>query len=176
MLKSVVLDIVKTHYKNGHYLLYIPEKYTINVDFEQKYEKYAGGFVYESNQKIQLFDKDIPIKIHKPFGQIHRYEYEYYFGFGPHCENYSKNTLVIQCLRNPILNNVELEKVLDNVSCDNVSCDNDIQIIQLLLLLFLGGFVNDLSCIDKIQDKFPQLNISHDRIFEYLIEQLNNQI
>jgi hypothetical protein len=167
MLKSVVLDIVKTHYKNGHYLLYIPQKYTVKGDFEQTYEKYAGGFVYESNQKINLFETDIPIKIHKPFGKTHRYEYEYYFAFGPHCENYNNDKLVIQCLRNPILNNVELEKVLDNLSIDN-----NIQIIQLLLLLFVGGFVNDLSCIDKIQHSFPELNISQDHMFEYLMEHL----
>ena len=154
MLKNLVLKTIKDHYANGHYLLYIPENILIKGDFAQKYESYAGGYVTETNQKICLFDIDIPIKIHQPFGQTHRYEYEYYFNFGQHCENYNKNKTVIQCLRN----------LANNYNTENI--------IQLLLLLFLGGFVNSMSCIDEISKGLVDINISGNNVFEYLAEHI----
>ena len=171
MLKEVVLKSIKNHYLNGHYLLYIPEKYKINGDYNQKYERYAGGQVLEYNETIDLFNKDIPIKIHKPFGQTHRYEYEYYFNFGPHCDKYDNNKTVIQCLRNPILTNSELETIIDDM-LNEYTHEN---INKLLLLLILGGFVNSLDCIEEISSVFPEINITRENIFEYLIQHLNKK-
>ena len=168
MLKNLVLKTIKDHYANGHYLLYIPENILIKGDFAQQYESYAGGYVTESNQKICLFDIDIPVKIHQPFGQTHRYEYEYYFNFGPHCENYNNKKTLIQCLRNPIISNDKLEIILDNLA-NNYNTEN---ITQLILLLFLGGFVNSMSCIDEITDGLVDINISGNNVFEYLSEHL----
>jgi hypothetical protein len=171
MLKQVVLNSIKTHYLNGHYLLYIPEKFVINGDYTVKYERYAGGQVLEYNQTIELFNKDIPIKIHKPYGKTHRYEYEYYFNFGPHCDKYDNNKTVIQCLRNPILTNTELETVLDNISNEYTQED----ISKLLLLLLLGGFVNSLDCIEEISSVLPEININRENLFEYLVENLTKK-
>jgi len=172
MLKELVLKSIKTHYQNGHYLLYIPEKYVLQGDYIVKYERYAGGNVLESNQEIRLFDKDIPIKIHKPCGQTHRYEYEYYFNFGAHCDNYDNNKTVIQCLRNPILTNTEMETILDNMSNKYTRED----IIQLILLLLLGGFVNSLDCIDELSNYLPEIELNREHIFQFLIEKLNKKI
>ena len=168
MLKDLVLQSIKTHYQNGHYLLYIPEKNVINGDFIQKYERYAGGYVYECNETIRLFELDIPVKIHKPFGETHRYEYEYYFNFGPHCEKYDNNKTVIQCLRNPILNNVELEKILDSLTNDY----NTDKIIKLLLLLILGGFINSIEIIDDLSNSLSDNNINRDNVFHSFVEHL----
>jgi hypothetical protein len=171
MLKDLVLHSIKTHYQNGHYLLYIPEKNVINGDYIQKYERYAGGYVYELNQTIRLFDLDIPVKVHKPFGQTHRYEYEYYFNFGPHCEKYDNNKTVIQCLRNPILNNDKLEEILDTLTNEH----NTDKIIELLLLLILGGFVNNMDCIDELSNSLSNTNINRDNLFKYLLEHIENK-
>ena len=168
MLKNLVLKTVKDHYANGHYLLYIPENILIKGDFIQHYEEYAGGYVSESNQTIRLFDIDIPVKIHQPFGQTHRYEYEYYFNFGPHCENYNKNKTVIQCPRDPIISNDKLEIILDNLT----NLHNTENITQLLLLLLLGGFVNNMNCIDEIPNGLFDIKISRDNLFEYFAKHL----
>jgi len=172
MFKELVLNSIKKHYQNGHYLLFIPEKYVFNGDFKVKYESYAGGKVLECNELIQLFNKHIPMKIHKPYGETHRYEYEYYFNFGPHCDNYNNNKTVIQCVRNPLLTNTELETILDDISSEYTT-DN---IYQLLLLLLLGGFVNSLDCIDEISNYIPDMKINRDDLFEYLYEKLNKKI
>ena len=168
MLKNLVQKTIIDHYADGHYLLYIPENILIKGDFIKHYESYAGGYVTETNQTICLFDIDIPVKIHQPFGQTHRYEYEYYFNFGQHCENYNKNKTVIQCLRNPIISNEKLEIILDNLT-NNYNTEN---IIQLLLLLLLGGFVNSISCIDEISKGLVDIDISGNNVFEYLAEHL----
>jgi len=112
------------------------------------------------------------MKIHKPYGETHRYEYEYYFNFGPHCDNYNNNKTVIQCVRNPLLTNTELETILDDISSEYTT-DN---IYQLLLLLLLGGFVNSLDCIDEISNYIPDMKINRDDLFEYLYEKLNKKI
>jgi hypothetical protein len=168
MLKNLVLKTIKDHYENGHYLLYIPEHISIKGDFIKNYERYAGGYVTESNQRIRIFEIDIPVKIHQPFGKTHRYEYEYYFNFGAHCENYNKNKTVIQCPRNPVISQDKLEIILDSLS----NIHNTENIIQLLLLLFLGGFVNSMCCIDEILNSISDINISRNDIFEYLVAHL----
>lgn len=168
MLKDLVLQSVRNHYQNGHYLLYIPENIVINGNFIQKYVSFAGGYVYECNQKIHLLGLDIPVKIHKPFGETHRYEYEYYFNFGPHCENYDNNKTVIQCLRNPILNNDELEKILDTLTNEH----NTDKIIELILLLILGGFINSMECIDELSNSLSDININRENLFKHFIKHL----
>jgi len=168
MLKKLVLDIIKQHYTDGHYLLYIPENILIKGDYIQHYERYAGGNVMECNQKICIFDIDIHLKIHQPFGETHRYEYEYYFNFGQHCKNYNKNKTVIQCARHPIIGNDKLEKILDNLT----NLYNTENITQLLLLLLLGGFVNSMDCIEQITNSLLDITISRNSLFEYLAENL----
>jgi hypothetical protein len=168
MLKKLVLDNIKQHYTDGHYLLYIPENILIKGDFIEHYERYAGGDVLECNQTIHLFDIDIPVKIHQPFGQTHRYEYEYYFNFGQHCENYNKNRTVIQCPRDPIIINDKLEIILDNLT----NLHNTENITQLLLLLLLGGFVNSMDCIEQITNSLLDIKISRDNLFEYFAKHL----
>lgn len=163
------------YYTHGNYLLDIPDKYTFGKGSEYEvYKKNAGGIILESRLKINILNKDIDVIIHKPASPIHRYEFEYYFGFGGHCSGYDENKSIICCPSTPICPIKELESLLQNTT----HTINKELFCQVCLLMLLGGYINSMVAIDEIstfwKEEFQITELTRDDIFEYLISQLIN--
>ena len=178
MSHSIYTKLTQLHdkyYTPGNYLLDIPDRYTFGKGSEYEvYQKNAGGNILESRLKTTILNKDINFIVHKPASPIHRYEFEYYFGFGGHCAGYNENKSIICCPSKPICPIKELEPLLQNTT---LTINKEL-FCQVCLLMLLGGYVNSMAAVDEIADfwieEFEITELTRNDIFEYLNSHLIN--
>ena len=66
-----------------------------NLKWKEKYNKYAESEVVTAEITITIFGLPFKVYLHRPIKQIHRWEYEYFFGFGGHNSGFSYDRIIM---------------------------------------------------------------------------------
>jgi hypothetical protein len=157
------ISLHQRHYKAGNYLLDVPANISLGKKFERKYSDLAQAVILEKNQNISIFGEDISVIIHKPLKPIHRYEFEYYFGFNDHCSGYDSEKTIILCPKTFLFSHEKVKCLLQNIK---EPMDRD-SFCQLCLLMFLGGYTNELNVFEKLAESC-EIEFTLDDMFRYL--------
>ena len=166
--------IYKKHYMNGNYLVDVPSTYNLGKEYSQKYVSYMGEYVLESIVNVQLFQIDVPIYLHRPYDEIHRYEYENHFNFGAHCKNFDPQKTVIFCPKLPIISFEELKTKFENYS-DEIS---EKTVYDICMLIILGGYSNSMAGINEMleicENELNHKGITEEQILEAIFNTIAN--
>ena len=166
--------IYKKHYMNGHYLVDVPSTYNLGKEYTQHYVSYMEEYVLESNVNLQLLQIDVQVSLHRPYKEIHRYEYENHFQFGAHCKNFDPKKTVIFCPKQPIISFDELKTKFENYS-DDIS---EKTIYDICMLMILGGYINSMVGINEMlkicENEFNRKWITKEQIFEIMFNTIDN--
>jgi hypothetical protein len=165
--------IYKKYYMNGHYLVDVPSTYNLGKEYTQKYVSYMEEYVLESTVNLQLFQIDVPVVLHRPHKEIHRYEYENHFNFGAHCKNFDKKKTVIFCPKQPIISFDELKTKFENYS-DDIS---EKTIYDICMLMILGGYINSMVGINEMlefcENELNHKGITKEKMLEVMFNKIN---
>jgi hypothetical protein len=167
-------DIYKKYYMNGNYLVDVPSTYNLGKEYTQKYVSYMDEYVLERIVTIQLFQIDVAVALHRPYGEVHRYEYENHFNFGAHCKNFNPQKTVIFCPKLPIISLDELKTKFENYS-DDIS---EKTIYDICILMILGGYSNSMVGINEIleicENELNHKGITKEKMLEVMFNTIAN--
>ena len=140
-----------------------------NLKWKEKYNKYAESEVVTAEITITIFGLPFKVYLHRPIKQIHRWEYEYFFGFGGHNSGFSYDR-IIMTFGETFDKTLDFEYVLMTgtlVSIDgdgdgpsegsdnNKCCTIDEKYIKnALKLLVIGGYVKQWTAFNQFKKWF----------------------
>jgi hypothetical protein len=132
-----------------------------NLKWREKYNKYAEAVVLTAKIRIQIFGKQFKVYLHRPIKQIHRWEYEYFFGFGGHNAGFSSDR-IIMTFAETFDKEVDFEYLLMtgtlvNADGDTCACNVDEKYIKnVLKLLVVGGYVKQWNAVNHFKKWFKE--------------------
>lgn len=127
-----------------------------NLKWNEKYNKYAEAVLLTAKIRINIFGKSFKVYLHRPIKQIHRWEYEYFFGFGGHNAGFSRDR-IIMTFAETFDKEVDFEYLLmmgtlANADGDTCACNVDEKYIKnVLKLLVVGGYVKQWNAINHFK-------------------------
>lgn len=142
------------------------EKYP-NLVWSEEYNEYAEAHVFRAKVNINSFGKQFAIYLHRPIKQVHRWEYEYFFGFGGHNEGFSFDR-IIATFEETFDEDIDIEYLLMTGtlvggSDDGECCTIDEKYIKnVLKLLVLGGYVKKWEAFNEFKDWFKERGFNVD--------------
>jgi hypothetical protein len=142
-----------------------------NLVWEETYNSYAEAYVLTSKINIIIFGQPFAVYLHRPIKEVHRYEYEYFFGFGGHCEGFSFDR-IIMTFEDSFDDNIDIEYLLmtgtlvsgegeggDNGEC----CTIDEKYIKnVLKMMVLGGYVKYWAAFNEFKEWFKERGFNID--------------
>lgn len=146
------------------------------IEWKETYNNYAESVVLSATINIYIFGKPFPVYLHRPIKQIHRWEYEYFFGFGGHNAGFSYDR-IIMTFQERKDENIDIEYLLmtgmlDNAICGDSDGDDDSDgdgqadmskkcctidekyIKDVLKLLVVGGYVKQWYAYNNFKTWF----------------------
>ena len=150
-----------------------------NLKWREKYNKYAEAVVLTAKICINIFGKIFKIYLHRPIKQIHRWEYEYFFGFGGHNAGFSHDRIILT-FSETFDKDIDVEYLLmtgtlhqggDEADEDSeaICCVIDEKYVKnALKLLVIGGYVKQWSAFNYFKKWFK------DRGFNVEVEENNS--
>jgi hypothetical protein len=142
------------------------EKYP-NLVWREEYNEYAEAHVFRAKVNINSFGKQFVVCLHRPIKQVHRWEYEYFFGFGGHNEGFSFDR-IIATFEETFDEDIDIEYLLMTGtlvggSDDGECCAIDEKYIKnVLKLLVLGGYVKKWAAFNEFKDWFKERGFNVD--------------
>lgn len=148
-----------------------------DLKWKEKYNSYAEAIVFTAKINVNIFGKNFEVYLHRPIKQIHRYEYEYFFGFGGHNAGFSYDR-IIMTFRETFDNNIDVDYLLITGTLAGTSyseCDNDAgadgegvvdeslnkcctidekYIKNTLKLMVVGGYVKEWNAVNNFKNWF----------------------
>lgn len=144
------------------------EKYP-NLVWREEYNEYAEAHVFRAKVNINSFGKQFVVCLHRPIKQVHRWEYEYFFGFGGHNEGFSFDRIIAtfeETFDEDIDIDIEyllMTGTLVGGSDDGECCAIDEKYIKnVLKLLVLGGYVKKWAAFNEFKDWFKERGFNVD--------------
>lgn len=142
-----------------------------NLLWEETYNAYAEAYVLTAKINVIIFGQPFAVYLHRPIKEIHRYEYEYFFGFGGHCEGFSFDR-IIMTFEDSFDDNIDIEYLLmtgtlvsgegeggDNGEC----CTIDEKYIKnTLKMMVLGGYVKYWAAFNEFKEWFKERGFNVD--------------
>ena len=131
-----------------------------NLEWKTKYNSYAESNVLTTKVNIIIFGKLFVAYLHRPIKQVHRWEYENFFGFGGHNEGFSLDR-IIMTFEETFDKDIDIEYLLmtgtlasgDGVEC----CAIDKKYIKnALKLLVVGGYVKRWAAFNEFKEWFKE--------------------
>jgi hypothetical protein len=134
----------------------------------EKYNRYAEAVVFTAIINVTIFEKNFEVYLHRPIKQIHRWEYEYFFGFGGHNAGFSRDR-IIMTFQETFDKDIDVEYLLMtgtlvDASCNECDDDDDSQnrcctidekyIKNALKLLVIGGYVKQWNAFNNFKKWF----------------------
>jgi hypothetical protein len=134
-----------------------------NLVWDETYNKYAEALVLTAKVNIIIFGKPFAVYLHRPIKQIHRWEYEYFFGFGGHNKGFSHNRIVTT-FQNSYDKTVDIEYLLMTGTLADADGDGDAcacvidekYIKNVLKLLVVGGYVKGWNAFTDFEKWFKE--------------------
>ena len=141
-------------------------KKNTNLKWREKYNKYAEATILTCKINVIIFGKPFVVYLHRPKKQIHRYEYEYFFGFGCHNKSFSYDRIIATFKEN-IDENIDIDYLLTTGTLmdaeGNESCVIDEKYIKnALKLLVIGGYVKRWNAFNEFKDWFKERGFNVD--------------
>ena len=131
-----------------------------NLQWKEKYNKHAEAIILTAKIHIIIFGQQFTLQLHRPIKQIHRWEYEYFFGFGGHNAGFSLDR-IIMTFPETFDKNIDFEYLLmtgtlpDSDHENGVCCTIDEKYIKnALKLLVIGGYVKQWNAFNHFKKWF----------------------
>ena len=139
-----------------------------DLKWREKYNKHAEATVLTAKININIFGKLFKIYLHRPIKQIHRWEYEYFFGFGGHNAGFSLDR-IIMTFEETFDKSIDFEYLLmtgtlasaDGCNTDDTNinkyCTIDENYVKnVLKLLVVGGYVKQWNAFNHFTKWFKE--------------------
>lgn len=131
-----------------------------NLVWEETYNSYAETDVLTAKINVIIFGRPFVAYLYRPIKQVHRWEYENFFGFGGHNEGFSLDR-IIMTFEETFDKDIDIEYLLmtgtlasgDGVEC----CAIDKKYIKnALKLLVVGGYVKRWAAFNEFKEWFKE--------------------
>jgi hypothetical protein len=128
-----------------------------NLLWEKKYNSYAETDVLTAKINVIIFGKPFVVYLHRPIKQVHRWEYENFFGFGGHNEDFSYDR-IIATFQERFDENIDIEYLLmtGTLACGSGSVIDKKYIKNTLKLLVVGGYVKRWAAFNEFKEWFKE--------------------
>jgi hypothetical protein len=144
------------------------EKYP-NLLWEETYNSYAETDVLTGKINVIIFGRPFIVYLHRPIKQVHRWEYENFFGFGGHNEGFSYDR-IIATFQERFDDNIDIEYLLmtgtlagssgedrvDDDECRECCVIDEKYIKNALKLLVVGGYVKRWAAFNEFKEWFKE--------------------
>jgi hypothetical protein len=136
-----------------------------NLKWHEKYNKHAEAEILTATIRINIFGKPFAVNLHRPIKQVHRWEYEYFFGFGGHNAGFSRDR-IIMTFAETFDKELDFEYLLmvgtladadgdgDGDAC--VCIIDEKYIKNVLKLLVIGGYVKQWNAFNNFKKWFKE--------------------
>lgn len=131
-----------------------------NLEWREKFNKYADAYILTAKLNINIFGKPFVIYLHRPKKQIHRYEFEYFFGFGNNNNGFSYDRIIVTFQEN-FNENIDIEfllmmgTIIDDEAQERCVIDEK-YIKNAVKLLVIGGYVKRWNAFNEFKDWFKE--------------------
>jgi hypothetical protein len=139
-----------------------------NLLWEETYNVYAEAYVLTTKINVIIFGKQFSVYLHRPIKQVHRFEYEEFFGFGGHCKGFSFDR-IIMTFEESFDEDIDIEYLLmtgmlaGSDGNEGECCAIDEKYIKnSLKLLVLGGYVKYWAAFNEFKDWFKERGFNVD--------------
>jgi hypothetical protein len=137
--------------------------------WKETYNPYAEAEVLTAKINITIFEQPFAVYLHRPIKQIHRYEYEYFFGFGGHCEGFSFDR-TIMTFEDRFDEDIDIEYLLmmgslvssDAGECGECCVVDERYIKNTLKMMVLGGYVKYWAAFNEFKEWFKERGFNVD--------------
>ena len=134
-----------------------------NLVWEETYNSYAEAYVLTAKINVIIFGQPFEVYLHRPIKEVHRFEYEEFFGFGGHCKGFSFDR-IIMTFEESFDEDIDIEYLLMTgtlVSSDadegSECCTIDEKYIKnVLKMMVLGGYVKYWAAFDEFKEWFKE--------------------
>ena len=136
-----------------------------NLEWKTKYNSYAESNVLTTKVNIIIFGKPFVAYLHRPIKQVHRWEYENFFGFGGHNEGFSLDRIILT-FEETFDNSIDIEYLLMTGTLIGSDIEGDGQgeccaidekyIKNTLKLMVVGGYVKYWAAFNKFKEWFKE--------------------
>ena len=147
------------------------------LTWHEKYNKHAEAEVLTATIRINIFGKPFNVYLHRPINQIHRWEYEYFFGFGGHNAGFSRDR-IIMTFAETFDKEVDFEYLLmagtlgdgggggggdGDADGETSACNIDEKYIKnVLKLLVVGGYVKQWNALNHFKKWFKERGFDYE--------------
>lgn len=165
-------DLQKNYYVDrGCMILTMNDKFAkrflekhANITWTATYNQYAESNVLTAKISVIIFEQPFTVHLHRPLKQVHRWEYENFFGFGGHNAGFSRDRIIITF---PVSfdKNIDYEYMLmmgtligrvDEDSSRECCTINEKYIKNALKLLVIGGYVKGWNAFNRFKEWFKE--------------------
>lgn len=132
-----------------------------NLKWREKYNKHAEAQVLTATINVSIFGKLFKVYLHRPIKEIHRWEYEYFFGFGGHNAGFSHDR-IIMTFAETFDKELDFEYLLMAGTLMNANEDTIVHNIDkkyvkdALKLLVVGGYVKQWNAFNHFKKWFKE--------------------
>lgn len=140
------------------------------IKWVQTYNAHAETYIQSANISVVIFGKSFSVLLERPLYPVHRSEFEYYFGFGGHCEGYTEFRMISrfpESFEEHSFHYEELlmlsssekngdssgDKVKENLEHSDYGVDIS-YIKDVFKLLIIGGYVKYWEAFDELNRWF----------------------
>ena len=123
------------------------------LEWKVEHSQYAETRVRVAEIKTFVFGKPILVILERPIKQVHRSEFEFYFGFGGHCKGYSDTRLIARFL-GQFDKELNYEELL-NPANDATPID-ETYVKSVLKLFIMGGYIKYWKAYYEFRDWFME--------------------
>ena len=138
-----------------------------NLKWSEKYNKHAEAEILTAKIRINIFGKPFNVYLHRPIKQIHRWEYEYFFGFGGHNAGFSRDR-IIMTFAETFDKELDFEYLLmagtlADADGNTSACNIDEKYIKnVLKLLVVGGYVKQWNAFNHFKKWFKENGLDYE--------------
>lgn len=138
-----------------------------NLKWCEKYNKHAEALVLTAKINIIIFGKPFMVYLHRPIKEVHRFEYEDFFGFGGHCDGFSFDR-IIMTFAESFDESIDIEYLLMTGTLADVdvgagACAIDEQYIKnVLKLLVVGGYIKRWNAVNHFKKWFKDYGYDYE--------------
>ena len=131
-----------------------------NLLWKQTYNSYAETDVLTGKINVIIFGRPFVVYLHRPIKQVHRWEYENFFGFGGHNEGFSYDR-IIATFQERFDENIDIEYLLMTGTLasgegDECCVIDEKYIKNTLKLLVVGGYVKRWAAFNEFKEWFKE--------------------
>lgn len=128
------------------------------IEWMLKYNEYAEANIQTAKIHVTIFGKPFAVLLERPMYEVHRSEFEYYFGFGGHCNGFTQYRMIVRFATTNEEHGFDYRTLLEENIKENDTYPNDkvdIPYIQdVFKLLVIGGYVKYWKAWDELTQWF----------------------